>query len=126
MSDEKKVYKDVDSFVVERSKWLRGSPNGCLLNNEGKMCCLGFYARACGFEPEDIRNVNSPFTLVYQDQFNWDTKLLVSDPHFGRTSSESCKDAITTNDSEEIADPEREADLTDTFNQMGVTVTFVD
>jgi hypothetical protein len=126
MSDEKKVYKDVDSFVVERSKWLRGSPPGVLMDDDEKMCCLGFYAKACGFKDEDIRNVPAPYSLVYQDKYEWKTKLLVSDPISGRGSSEFCKDAINTNDVEGLSDSERESDLTDTFNKIGITLTFVD
>lgn len=42
-------------LVIDRSKWVRG-PNGhsCLLNDDGKMCCLGFLALADGMLPEEI------------------------------------------------------------------------
>ena len=124
MSNDK-VYKDVESFVVERSRWLRGSPAGTLLDEEGKMCCLGFYARACGFSEEDIKGIPSPFSLVYTKKIPWETKLL-KDAATNLCSSEACRDAIRTNDNECLRDPEREADLIDTFNSIGVTLTFVD
>jgi hypothetical protein len=42
--------KDVKSFVINRKKWGKFE----LLNGEGKMCCLGFYGRACGATKDDM------------------------------------------------------------------------
>lgn len=41
-------------LIIDRSKWLRGTGDGTLLDHEGKMCCLGFFARACGYNDDQI------------------------------------------------------------------------
>lgn len=61
MKKEKK--KEVKSFTVKRSKWLRGEGHGnsyLLRPNDGKMCCLGFLGIACGAEKEDIFDNENP------------------------------------------------------------------
>lgn len=46
--------------VIDRAKWLRGTGNGTLLRDQpgkpdiGKMCCLGFVAKAVGMSDEQI------------------------------------------------------------------------
>jgi len=116
-----KAYKDVDSFVVERSRWLRGKDNGVLLTPEGQMCCLGFYAKACAFKDEDIKNVGGPFNL-YLKGYKWDTKLLNED----NRGSQACHKAIEINDDSRLSSEYRESALTQVFESIGIKVTFVD
>jgi hypothetical protein len=55
-------------LTIDRSKWRRGGgseinhPDGPtrLLNERGKMCCLGFDALACGLPPEAIQDKGEP------------------------------------------------------------------
>jgi hypothetical protein len=55
-------------IVIDRALWMRGSPdNSRLLNDEGKMCCLGFLGRACGFTEEELGYAVSPSELPSVD-----------------------------------------------------------
>ena len=48
-------------LTIDRSKWLRGEANSCLLRpSDGKMCCLGFYALSVGLSPEKITDISTP------------------------------------------------------------------
>src|SRR5271168_758361 len=66
MSKEKKVVKDVKKFTVVRKDWYRGkgSDKSCLANTADRLCCLGFYAEACGLDRKTIRNLSSPSDAV--------------------------------------------------------------
>lgn len=45
-------------FTIKRKKWLRGQLDSALLHiSTSKMCCLGIYAKACGYKPKEIRGV---------------------------------------------------------------------
>ena len=121
---DKKIYKDVDSFVIVRSKWLRGS-EGVLLDDSGKKCCLGFYATSCEIKDEDILGVPSPASLINNKSVIWETKLLELYNNYYRPTG-GCRDAILMNDDLGISEADREEDLIDTFNSMGIKLTFVD
>ena len=44
-------------LVIDRATWLRGEGHEqsyLLRECDGKMCCLGFFALACGLHPERI------------------------------------------------------------------------
>lgn len=133
---KKKEYKDVKTFVVKRSEWLRGtSVDSCLLDKEDKMCCLGFYAQSCGLRKQDIRGISSPQECIAQNNKKWDTFLLKEskDPwsygmpdSIGFDDSKQCVELMKINDSENISDKEREKELTSLFNKAGIKVKFVD
>ena len=63
---EKKIVGDVKSFIVKRKNWCRGkgSHSSCLANNANNLCCLGFYAEACGLNRKIIRNITDPLAAV--------------------------------------------------------------
>src|SRR6478736_6393894 len=48
--------------VIDRAKWHRGKggPGSKLITFDGKMCCLGFDALACGLKHDDINLVCDP------------------------------------------------------------------
>lgn len=53
-------------LVIDRSKWLRGegSTNSQLRRlSDGKMCCLGFHALACGADKKLITGSTQPLHL---------------------------------------------------------------
>lgn len=120
---KKKTLKDVPKFTVKRKKWFRGkgSWNSNLLNSSGNMCCLGFYALACGFEKSDIIDKLDPTNIIRHIDCIWKTKLL---DKFG--NSAACYDLMSINDEGSISDKEREAKLKTLFKKMGVAVTFKD
>lgn len=55
-------------LIIDRAKWLRGTAavrgSYLLRKEDGKMCCLGFLALACGYTKEEIRGKSSPSDLV--------------------------------------------------------------
>ncbi len=132
MSTHKKVFKDVKSFTVKRSKWKRGGKGPgetFLLNKEGHMCCLGFYALACGLPKKNIREVVAPRDLVRAGK-NWNTVLVEKEKapsgYEFVLNSDTAVDAIRANDDQELSDKDREADIKDTFKLVGIKVKFVD
>lgn len=74
------------------------------------MCCLGFYALACGANREEIMNV--------PDLWHFD---------FIRVDDGAGEDMLMEiNDDPAISDDKREEKLTQKFQQHGIKVNFVD
>lgn len=53
------------SFIINRKKWYRGKDSGSMLRrpDDGKKCCLGFYANACGVPSQQITGRYGPEDL---------------------------------------------------------------
>src|ERR1700722_8114543 len=98
----KKVLTDVKSFIVDRKRWYRGKgqDDSWLLNRNNKMCCLGFYAEACGVDHKSMRDIPSPEGVAH-----WKTKLVIK--RYGRNNL-TCNNMMSVNDDEDINDSERE------------------
>lgn len=67
MATKKKAAKKVTRLVIVRRRWWRGQggdTSALRRESDGKQCCLGFYARACGIRGVDIEGVTMP-TGVY-------------------------------------------------------------
>jgi|SRR6266853_4115629 len=128
--------------VIDRKKWYRGLNSGvsALLigpervhdepEAEGKMCCLGFTALACGISREKITDRPTPSSLIGKYPLSEDNpflKLFVSNPMgTGRDlQSNSCDRMISTNDDSHIDDKKRESILTDEAEQTGFKFTFI-
>lgn len=113
-------------FTVYRDKWARGNGAGSLLDDQGKMCCLGFLGRQCGIEKEDIKHVGMPSETV---KGPWPDGIVYKDEEYGCVRDTSaCNFIATTNDSVGIETTEelRERILTDEFSRIGIEVEFVD
>jgi hypothetical protein len=119
---EEKVLRDVKSFTVDRSKWFRGQGQAAsgLLQKNGSMCCLGFYAEACGVEPQYLLGKSAP-ALV--EDINWET-ILIQRHTYGRWNTDHCIDLMVINDSIIISDDTRESRLKILFHQIGIEVVF--
>lgn len=128
---------DVKKFTVKRKRWLRGkgSDESRLLTNSNKMCCLGFYARACGLSTKQIKDQSSPenaaFIYTYSDDDYyaspekdkvWKTKLINK---YGRDTA-TCSSLMETNDDEDMKDSVREKKIKSLFKKLGITVKFED
>lgn len=122
-----KVYKDVKSFEIDRSKWYRGrgSMGSYLLNGYGQMCCLGFYALACGLPEEEIRIVEEPSSVI-EDQSDWESFLINEYEFGGVINSMDCNRLMEVNDDEHMDDKERESIITEVFKAHDIDVTFKD
>jgi hypothetical protein len=128
---------DLIRVEVQRSKWLRGSPDkGCLRDENGLQCCLGFVAVKAGFDSIDGYNeisglcddkeVHDPPALfrglvhvTKGEDDDGDTYWDVSG-----TSIET--DLILANDSSEIDDATREKRIAERAVEAGIEFVFVD
>jgi hypothetical protein len=117
-------------FTVRRSQWFRGNGHEfsrLKRHDGGKMCCLGFYALACGIPEQAITEIAFPSVIEY----GWDTdaRIRMSWLWEARSDSTGLEMELTigqVNDEESLSDKEREADLTKLFAFNDITVTFVD
>jgi len=140
---KKKIVKDVKSFTVERKNWYRGKGDekSRLLNNSGKMCCLGFYALACGLDKKVIKNVPDPVGVVNltkdgtttdgsdkvikrKSEVVWETKLVANDRYGSPDNSGITYDLMGVNDDPYLTDEQREKELTYLFKGLGIKVNF--
>jgi len=119
--------KDLKSFTIDRSRWLRGSTkhlasNSALLDPKIEaMCCLGFHALACGLTKKQICDVVDPSKLPKYER----EKLplwLFSDSHY--KISDEAQRLMVTND-HPSTDAERETVIKTIFEGHGITVRFV-
>lgn len=134
----KKVFRDVKEFTIVRENWQRGvsSLDALLLNpDNNKMCCLGFYAKACKIPTSCINDIPDPelAQAVLRDKNNrWDTFLLYADyddwdsnddKHYYHSAAAS--DLMRINDDEKMSEKDREAKIKEIFKKNGVKVKFV-
>jgi hypothetical protein len=100
----------VKSFVIDRTKWLRGEGNtpSCLLRRtDEKMCCVGILCSQSGYTPTAIRGVRDLETL-----------------DSGNDLAFHLDEIYATNDNKAITADYRESKLTKLFAKLGITVEF--
>jgi hypothetical protein len=102
-------------LVIDRKRWKRGDSGSALLTRSGQMCCLGFYARACGFSAKEILDVGDLESLVdfYGSAGGISKSILANE-----------NDLIRVNDSETVRGKDRERELTRLFEAYGVKLSF--
>lgn len=107
----------MQQLEIDRTKWYRGNKylDSRLLSARG-MCCLGFYALACGLEEVEILNKSYPNA---DDKRNpeW-----LFESYLDRNFNEIL---AQINDSSLTSDAEKEKKITRIFAEHGVEVTFV-
>ncbi len=111
----------ITTFTVDRATWLRGE--GCdasslLRTGDGKMCCLGFLALACGVPSDAIENVASPSAMI--TEFREQLPAPIQDP----SADAPVMRLMSVNDDEETTDVIRERLLTKVFSEIGIQVAF--
>lgn len=118
-----KQLKKLTKFTVKRSEWLTPdfSPIGvtsCLLNGEGRKCCLGFAMLKAGASESEIlgRLLPSYVKDIIQSQFIAEVD----------SSSKLSLEAATINDDNSITNQVREEKLIDLFSAAGIKVNFID
>lgn len=111
----------MEKITIKRSDWRRGESLfnekewgvTALLNDQGKMCCLGFFCMQHeGLEEDSIKNISVP----------WETSELwrEADPQGWMG------DAIDINDNAKIDEVEREHQLTKLFASQGYELIIED
>lgn len=120
MSETPKV---IHEFVIDRKTWYRGKSRGSmLLREDGRKCCVGFYAESCGVPSNKL-----VFKGTIADLVNTWPELTVKFPHNFRDSSayNNLKHLYTTNDNTLLDESTRERLITEAFAQKGIKVTFI-
>jgi hypothetical protein len=128
-------------LTIQRSKWYRGqdSTESRLLRPDGRMCCLGFYAKALGATDDQIESLHTPAMClsnpnILPNPFTWGNGgewLLFLPPNAPKTirnhqNSKTCSALMNLNDDREINDETREKEVKEIFAKNGVEVEFVD
>lgn len=120
----------VKRFVVRREKWMRGlnKYDTRLLDDDGKMCCLGFVCVQCGMAPETIHDLGTPEDVASYDCGSPEPVTGVLgfyDDERGRWCDNALtRDAISINDDGDIDDAERERRLSELFAKHGYEMVF--
>lgn len=140
-------------FTIDRAKWRTGGAEGGprrpgapetprfltgegdtqLLNEEGFMCCLGFFSLSCGYSEEEILNKGEPEEMdVDYDGLHrypdWFAKV-VSDGdyyegHYDRVDAPAQTQFIEVNDNPYTTPQQKEELVKDLFATHGVEVEF--
>jgi len=112
----KEIKSKVPEFTVKRSFWHRGKGHATsrLRNFSNKQCCLGFYARECGFTAKEIKGCSTLGSLDIKENWNYDF------------DGEILGEIMYHNDVDFHNDKEREEVLTGLFAKSGIKVNFVD
>lgn len=112
-----KRYRTPKRLVIDRKRWKRGNGmTSALLTDSGQMCCLGFYARACGFSRKEIHGRGELTGLVRDndgDKRGISDRLLDAEDAF-----------ISANDDSVVRGLEREKKLVGLFADVGVKLSF--
>ena len=123
MKIKKRTLKVPKTLIVQRKKWLRGEGDSYLKREkDGKMCCLGFACLAAGLKPKEILGIESPATVCENLEDSVIQSLVLSKNPTENTTL--CYKMMCTNDSLNIDDVDREANLTKLFKRMGTKVIF--
>ena len=91
-----------------------------LLNNEGYMCCLGFYALSCGHTKDQILSQNEPDDMGGVFYPTW----LVAHNGSSVYNTQAAGELMHANDDGELSREAREQAVKDKFAENGVEVTF--
>ena len=121
----------VTSFVIDRLTWHRGSDGASLLTDQGKRCCLGFFAKACEVSDSEQLNTADPGELNAASKKTLRDAggdfLFMQDEYCER-QSKATDDLVFENDSSDVDayyGSVREQRITRIFAGNGVTVIFI-
>ena len=109
-------------FTIDRGRWVHGRNEDILgdtslLNEEGNMCCLGFYSKVCGATNSSMLSADNPHDLGVEIP-------LMGKP-YPLNDSDFMDNCIIINDSSGMDKRDREKGLKAAFKEHGVKVKFV-
>lgn len=107
------------TLVIEESKWAQGG-NSLLLDDEGKMCCLGFLGKACCATDGQLKSIGSPAGTSFS--VKWVPGLIDANASFNTIL---CQEIISTNDDPSITLEQRKEKLRPLFEKIGITLRFI-
>lgn len=117
-----KIGKQIKELKINYRKWLHGERRdgvSCLLNEHGKMCCLGFECIARGLDKEAILHRWSPESVVQANMISNINHMT----HKG-INTDLVNKAIDINDAEDINDKTRIQKLKKLFRKRGIKLSF--
>ncbi len=133
--------KKPEVLTINRGKWVQGgervgeilgSPE--LLNDEGNMCCLGFYAKQCGVPEDKLSGIATPEQVKGSTRVPYMTTKLADEYKSpgGRhiVNSELAKVLMSINDHEEgsinenLSLKDKEKLVREEFKKIDVAVRF--
>ncbi len=127
---------ELTSFIVKRSNWSRGQSLSCLLKYSGKMCCLGFAAKACGYADEHLIERGSPQDVIYNNSnyiaLNknlFPESFMQYDRYkpYKISNSSTIFEIMNINDNQNISDDDREIKLKELFlTKLNIEIIFED
>jgi hypothetical protein len=115
--------------VVDGQHWLRGYKKNskagpiCLLNRKGKRCCLGFLAECFGFRDYELRDVRRPAHIRADDR-DKRRRVPVLFKDSSAADSKFTREAMRINDSVNIGDARRVAELKKLGARRGIEFVF--
>jgi len=110
-------------LTIDRTNWLRGEgvqESYLLRATDGKRCCIGFLAQACGIPDSKLSDTRSLYKLALDSG----TKLHINDSFLSEFDPR-IEDAYLINDTEVYEEKAREEKIAGLLGQLGVTVTFI-
>ena len=114
------------TLKIDRAKWRNGTNgkgNSRLLNEDGFMCCLGFACKADGLDDSNIFNKWYPDCLDYTPLLNPEN-VLFTPGNFEEGNLNLRPQLITTNDSINLENSERETRLKELFKKLDIDLVF--
>lgn len=115
---------EIKKLVIDRSCWLRGEgaqTSRLLRPRDGKMCCLGFFGLACGYDREDMIDQRGPANMT--DQARW-PEWLRAEP--AEAPKQDAIALMASNDTPPWTGEKRERVIAEIFALRGVEVEFID
>jgi hypothetical protein len=119
----------ITTFTIDRAKWLNGSipDDSALRDTKGRMCCLGFYAKACGVKAKPLTGKGYPhqLTIGLPNEMDWLIESANTDGRGGHGSN-AAYNLVRANDDDMagITRRERERSIKAQFRAAGITVKF--
>jgi hypothetical protein len=114
------------TLKIDRARWRNGD-NGTgksrLLNKDGFMCCLGFACKADGLEDHVIYEKWYPDDLMHPSLLD-NGNILFTPKNFKDGSLNLRTQLITTNDSINLENSERETRLKELFKKLDIDLVF--
>lgn len=126
---------EIKQLVITRSRWVRqteGVDKGesALLNCNGNMCCLGFLGAAVGIPLKCLDGMASPNDHLdhVSALVMWPKDFVPRSIDYGRSLCDAVATAkaLAINDNGETTDSEKERELIDLFDEVGIALTFED
>lgn len=120
-SVSKLTTKSKFSFTIDRSKWRKGT----MLDDDGRMCAMGFVAEAIGIPKTHFKHSGRPNIYNPEDRKKWgEAGFLKCNGSNIPVLIGVVDKVIRTNDNSKIDTKTREKKLKEIFSEVGIKLKF--